>query len=64
MSIKVKHASLSEVPADADLVVCSQNLYDRAVTQVPAGTPIMQVKDLMSQDEHKAVAKAIAEMAE
>ena len=63
MSIKVKHASLSDVPADADLVVCSEILYDRALTQVPDGTPILKIKELMNQAEHKEIAKTIADMA-
>lgn len=64
MSIKVKHASLSEVPADADLIVCSAVLYERAKSQIPDGIPILKVNDLMNQDEHKAIAKTIAEMVE
>lgn len=64
MSIKVSHASLSEVPADADVVVVSAALYDRALSQVKDGVPILKVNDLMSKSEHAAVAKAIKEMAE
>lgn len=63
MSVKVKHASLSEVPQDADLVICSMVLYDRARSQVPEGTPILKINDLLNQDEHKAIAKTIVEMA-
>jgi PTS system mannitol-specific IIC component len=63
MSIKVKHASLSEVPADADLVVCSEILYERAQEQVSDHVPILKIKELMNQAEHKEIAKTIAAMA-
>ena len=64
LSVKAGHASLSEVPDDADVVVCSSVLYDRALMQVPKGTPVFKVDDLMNQEEHKKIAQQIAAMAE
>lgn len=64
MSIKVKHASLSEVPEDADVIVCNQALYERALSQVAEDVPILKINDFMDQDEHKAIAKTIKEMSE
>ena len=63
MSIKVKHASLSEVPSDADIVVCSSILYDRAKEQIPDTVPILIINELMDQAEHKEIAKTIADFA-
>ena len=64
MSIKVKHAAISEVPADADLIVCSSVLYDQVRSQVSEGTAVLKINDLLNQEEHKAIAKVIAEMAD
>lgn len=62
LSIKVNHASLSEVPEDVDVVVVSAVLYDRAAAQVPEGTPIFKISNLMSREEHAEVARAIRDM--
>lgn len=64
MSIKVKHAAISEVPENADLIVCSAVLYDQARSMVAEDTLILKINDLLNQDEHKVIAKTIAEMAE
>lgn len=64
LSQKVKHVSLSDVPDDADLIVTSDILYDRALTQVPDDIPIIKIHDLMSKDEHAKIAETIKEMVE
>ncbi|WP_243430389.1 PTS system, mannitol-specific IIB component [Enterococcus sp. DIV2402] len=64
VSLKVNHVSLSEVPKNADLIVTSDILYERALTQVAEDVPIIKIHDLMSKNEHSEIAKTIKDMIE
>lgn len=64
LSIDVEHASLSEVPKNVDLIVCSSILYERARTEISKEVPILQVNNLVDQSEYKEIAKKIVSMME
>ncbi|MBR3202613.1 MAG: PTS mannitol transporter subunit IICBA [Solobacterium sp.] len=53
-NIKVKHASVSEIPADAELVVCHKDLADRARKSAP-GAKLVTITNFMTAAEYDQI---------
>lgn len=57
--VTVGHAPVSEIPADADVVVTQNNLANRARAVVPEGTPVIPFQLFMGDPAVQAVVEAI-----
>ena len=62
--VDVSHVSVHQIPEDIDVVVTNTNLLEAAKKSAPAGVPVIEIKEFLNADEHKAIAQAIKEMAE
>lgn len=59
-NIKVSHASVSEVPKDAKLVICHQDLAGRAASSAP-GARLVTITNFMNAPEYDALVEEITE---
>ena len=57
--IKVSHASVSEVPKDAQLVVCHQDLADRAKASAPQAR-LITITNFMAAPEYATLVEELA----
>lgn len=62
--IDVNHVSIHQIPADIDVVVTNTNLLEAARKEAPKGTTIIEIKEFLNADEHKAIAQTIKSMME
>ena len=62
--VDVDHVSIHQIPTDVDVVVTNTNLLDAARKEAPAGTTIIEIKEFLNADEHKAIAAKIKNMME
>ena len=44
MYIDVNHVSIHQIPADIDVIVTNENLYEAAKSAAPAGVPVIAMK--------------------
>jgi len=58
--VTVEHSPVSQIPADADLVVCHQGLAERARAGA-AGTPVIAFQVFLGDPAVEAVLKAVKE---
>ena len=56
--IEVVHSSVSEIPGDVQLIVCHQDLKERAQKSAP-GVRIVTISNFMSAPEYDALAKEL-----
>jgi len=59
-NIKVSHASVSEVPAGTQLVICHKDLADRAAASAP-GARLVTITNFMNAPEYDALVEEIAD---
>ena len=59
-NIKVSHASVSEVPKDAKLVICHQDLAGRAMASAP-GARVITITNFMNAPEYDALVNEITD---
>ena len=59
-NIKVSHASVSEVPAGTQLVICHKDLAERAAASAP-GARLVTITNFMNAPEYDALVEEIAE---
>lgn len=64
LSMDVSHVSIHQIPADIDVVVTNTNLLEAAKQEAPAGVPIIEIKEFLNADEHKAIVQQIKDMVE
>ena len=64
MSIDVNHVSIHQIPADIDVIVTNENLYEAASSAAPAGVPVIAIENFLDAAEQAAIAKKIKDMAE
>lgn len=62
--VDVDHVSIHQIPADVDVVVTNTNLLEAAKKEAPQGTTIIEIKEFLNADEHKAIAEKIKNMME
>ncbi len=62
--LDVSHVSIHQIPEDIDVVVTNTNLLEAAKKEAPAGIPIIEIKEFLNADEHKAIAQQIKNMME
>lgn len=62
--IDVDHVSIHQIPEDVDVVVTNTNLLEAARKEAPKGTTIIEIKEFLNADEHKAIAQTIKSMME
>ncbi len=62
--LDVNHVSIHQIPADIDVVVTNTNLLEAAKKEAPQGTTIIEIKEFLNADEHKAIAQRIKSMME
>ena len=62
--LDVSHVSIHQIPEDIDVVVTNTNLMEAAKKEAPAGIPIIEIKEFLNADEHKAIAQQIKNMME
>lgn len=62
--VDVSHVSIHQIPEDIDVVVTNTNLLETAKKAAPAGTTIIEIKEFLNADEHKAIAQQIKSMME
>ena len=55
-NIKVRHASVSEVPADAEMVVCHKDLAERALKSAP-DAKLVTITNFMTAPEYDQIVK-------
>ncbi len=60
--VDVDHVSIHQIPTDVDVVVTNTNLLEAAKKEAPAGTTIIEIKEFLNADEHKAIAEKIKNM--
>jgi mannitol-specific phosphotransferase system IIBC component len=58
--VTVEHSPVSQIPADADLVVCHQGLAERARASA-AGKPVIAFQVFLGDPAVEAVLKAVKE---
>ena len=59
-NIKVSHASVSEVPAGTQLVICHKDLAERAAASAP-GARLVTITNFMNAPEYDALVQEIAD---
>ena len=59
-NIKVSHASVSEIPAGTQLVICHKDLADRAAASAP-GARLVTITNFMNAPEYDALVAEIAD---
>ena len=59
-NIKVSHASVSEVPAGTQLVICHKDLAERAAASAP-GARLVTITNFMNAPEYDALVEEIAD---
>ena len=64
MFIDVSHVSIHQIPADIDVIVTNENLYEAAKNSAPAGVPVIAIENFLDAAEQAAIAKKIKDMAE
>lgn len=64
VNLDVFHASLNEIPEDADVIVTSENLLERAKQSVHKDIPIFPIKNFLDASEQASIAKKIKDMME
>ena len=64
MYIDVNHVSIHQIPADIDVIVTNENLYEAAKSAAPAGVPVIAIENFLDAAEQAAIAKKIKDMAE
>lgn len=62
--LDVSHVSIHQIPEDIDVVVTNTNLLEAAKKEAPAGIPIIEIKEFLNADEHKAIVQQIKNMME
>lgn len=62
--LDVSHVSIHQIPADIDVVVTNTNLLEAARKEAPAGVPVIEIKEFLNADEHKAIVQQIKDMVE
>ena len=62
--VNVDHVSIHQIPEDVDVVITNTNLLEAAKKEAPAGTTIIEIKEFLNADEHKAIAQRIKQMME
>lgn len=62
--VDVDHVSVHNIPQDTDVVVTNTNLLEAAKKAASKGVEIIEIKEFLNTDEHKAIAKRIKEMSE
>lgn len=62
--LDVSHVSIHQIPEDIDVVVTNTNLLEAAKKEAPAGIPIIEIKEFLNADEHKAIVQQIKDMME
>lgn len=62
--VDVSHVSVHQIPDDIDVVVTNTNLLEAAKKEAPAGVAIIEIKEFLNADEHKAIAQTIKNMTE
>ena len=60
----VSHVSIHQIPEDIDVVVTNTNLLEAAKKEAPEGIPIIEIKEFLNADEHKAIVQQIKDMME
>ncbi|MDD3186427.1 MAG: PTS mannitol transporter subunit IICB [Anaerostipes sp.] len=61
--VDVGHVSIHQIPEDTDVIVTNTNLLEAARKEAPEGIPIIEIKEFLNADEHKAIAEQIKNMA-
>ncbi|MDD4369958.1 MAG: PTS mannitol transporter subunit IICB [Anaerostipes sp.] len=61
--VDVGHVSIHQIPEDTDVIVTNTNLLEAARKEAPQGIPIIEIKEFLNADEHKAIAEQIKNMA-
>ena len=64
MFIDVSHVSIHQIPADIDVIVTNENLYEAAKNSAPAGVPVIAIENFLDAAEQAAIAKKIKDMSE
>lgn len=64
MFIDVNHVSIHQIPADIDVIVTNENLYETAKNTAPAGVPVIAIENFLDAAEQAAIAKKIKDMSE
>lgn len=64
MFIDVNHVSIHQIPADIDVIVTNENLYETAKNAAPAGVPVIAIENFLDAAEQAAIAKKIKDMSE
>lgn len=62
--VNVDHVSIHQIPEDTDVVVTNTNLLEAAKSEAPAGVTVIEIKEFLNADEHKAIAQQIKDMSE
>ena len=62
--LDVSHVSIHQIPEDIDVVVTNTNLLEAAKKEAPEGIPIIEIKEFLNADEHKAIVQQIKDMME
>ena len=62
--LDVSHVSIHQIPEDIDVVVTNTNLLEAAKKEAPEGIPIIEIKEFLNDDEHKAIVQQIKDMME
>lgn len=62
--VDVSHVSVHQIPKDIDVVVTNTNLLEAAKKEAPEGVAIIEIKEFLNADEHKAIAQTIKNMTE
>lgn len=61
--VDVGHVSIHQIPEDTDVIVTNTNLLEATRKEAPEGIPIIEIKEFLNADEHKAIAEQIKNMA-
>ena len=64
MFIDVSHVSIHQIPADIDVIVTNENLYEAAKNSAPEGVPVIAIENFLDAAEQAAIAKKIKDMSE
>lgn len=62
--VDVSHVSVHQIPDDIDVVVTNTNLIETARKAANPGVPVIEIKEFLNADEHKAIAQTIKDMIE
>ena len=59
MYIDVNHVSIHQIPADIDVIVTNENLYEAAKSAAPAGVPVIAIENFLDAADRQQLPRRL-----